>query len=250
MSILLSGVAVPAVVGLLHSGIGSPEDAIVAPVGHFYFRLDGGAGTTIYAKESGAGDTGWVALGAGGGSSMVLDGAGDPEGVVVATVGHVYLRNDGGAGTTLYVKESGAGDTGWVAYSAPPAAPSAHFTAFGIGTAGGGSVAAGATVYASFSIGFNATEANRQVVMPARTATTLLVRTGTAQPASGALTLTVRKNGAATALTITIAGGAAAGVFTVAAVVAFAAGDLYTFEAVNAAAAGSANVLGGAVEWE
>lgn len=45
----------------------------------------------------------------------VLSGTGSPEGVVTATVGKLYTRDDGGAGTTLYVKESGAGNTGWVA---------------------------------------------------------------------------------------------------------------------------------------
>jgi hypothetical protein len=42
-------------------------------------------------------------------------GTGSPEGVVTAPVGTAYLRDDGGAGTTLYVKDSGAGNTGWVA---------------------------------------------------------------------------------------------------------------------------------------
>lgn len=52
-----------------------------------------------------------------GNSTLVLGGPGSPEGRGDATapVGSVYLRNDGGAGTTLYVKESGAGNTGWVA---------------------------------------------------------------------------------------------------------------------------------------
>lgn len=40
-------------------------------------------------------------------------GAGSPEGVVTASVGSVYRRTDGGAATTLYVKESGALSTGW-----------------------------------------------------------------------------------------------------------------------------------------
>lgn len=42
-------------------------------------------------------------------------GTGSPEGVVTASVGTLYSRSDGGASTTLYVKESGAGNTGWVA---------------------------------------------------------------------------------------------------------------------------------------
>lgn len=45
----------------------------------------------------------------------VAGGTGSPEGVIVAPVGSMWLRSDGGAGTTLYIKESGNGNTGWVA---------------------------------------------------------------------------------------------------------------------------------------
>ena len=41
-------------------------------------------------------------------------GAGSPEGVVTAPVGSLYSRSDGGLLSSLYVKESGAGNTGWV----------------------------------------------------------------------------------------------------------------------------------------
>lgn len=44
-----------------------------------------------------------------------LVGTGSPEGVVAANIGSVFRRTDGGAGTTLYIKESGVGNTGWVA---------------------------------------------------------------------------------------------------------------------------------------
>lgn len=42
-------------------------------------------------------------------------GTGSPEGVVTAVVGSTFRRTDGGAGTSFYVKESGTGNTGWVA---------------------------------------------------------------------------------------------------------------------------------------
>ena len=42
-------------------GEGSPENAVPAKVGTIYIRLDGGADTTLYVKESGTGNTGWVA---------------------------------------------------------------------------------------------------------------------------------------------------------------------------------------------
>jgi hypothetical protein len=45
----------------------------------------------------------------------VITGTGSPEGAVTAPVGSMYTRADGGAGSTLYIKESGAGNTGWVA---------------------------------------------------------------------------------------------------------------------------------------
>jgi hypothetical protein len=51
--------------------------------------------------------------GAGGGPT-ITSGTGSPETVVTAPVGSVYLRTDGGAGTTFYVKEVGSGNTGWV----------------------------------------------------------------------------------------------------------------------------------------
>jgi hypothetical protein len=41
-------------------------------------------------------------------------GAGSPEGVVTAPVGSLYSRSDGGLLTSLYVKESGSGNTGWI----------------------------------------------------------------------------------------------------------------------------------------
>jgi len=45
----------------ISSGSGSPEGVLTDPVGSFYFRTNGAAGTLIYAKETGVGNTGWVA---------------------------------------------------------------------------------------------------------------------------------------------------------------------------------------------
>lgn len=42
-------------------------------------------------------------------------GSGSPDGVVTAVIGSLYSRIDGGTGTALYFKESGAGNTGWIA---------------------------------------------------------------------------------------------------------------------------------------
>lgn len=43
-----------------------------------------------------------------------VSGAGTPEGAITGGVGSIYERRDGGAATTLYIKESGTGNTGWV----------------------------------------------------------------------------------------------------------------------------------------
>lgn len=45
----------------------------------------------------------------------VRSGTGTPEAAVTAPVGSLFLREDGGASTTLYVKQSGTGNTGWAA---------------------------------------------------------------------------------------------------------------------------------------
>ena len=45
----------------------------------------------------------------------IMVGTGSPESVVTAPVGSLWLRTNGGASTTLYVKESGTGNTGWIA---------------------------------------------------------------------------------------------------------------------------------------
>jgi hypothetical protein len=45
----------------------------------------------------------------------IFTGAGTPESVVAAPVGSLYLRTDGSTSTTLYVKTSGTGNTGWTA---------------------------------------------------------------------------------------------------------------------------------------
>lgn len=59
-------------------------------------------------------DTGLFVFGAGNGTTHG-ECTGSPEGVVTAIVGSTRYRLDGGASTTFYVKQSGTGNTGWVA---------------------------------------------------------------------------------------------------------------------------------------
>ena len=48
-------------------------------------------------------------------SQLLKYGTGSPEGAVTANPGTMYLNQSGGASATLYVKETGTGNTGWVA---------------------------------------------------------------------------------------------------------------------------------------
>jgi hypothetical protein len=47
------------------------------------------------------------------GTANIGAGTGTPEGSRIAVVGSLFMRTDGGAGTALYLKESGTGNTGW-----------------------------------------------------------------------------------------------------------------------------------------
>jgi hypothetical protein len=45
----------------------------------------------------------------------ICQGAGSPEASQTAAIGSIYMRSDGGVLTSVYVKQSGAGNTGWLA---------------------------------------------------------------------------------------------------------------------------------------
>lgn len=46
--------------------------------------------------------------------NTVLEGTGSPEGVISAEPTTLYMDDSGSAGSILYVKKTGAGDTGWI----------------------------------------------------------------------------------------------------------------------------------------
>lgn len=80
------------------STLGSPSDGKIQ-LGNYNTN-----GFTALETFSGAGTViGWY------------QGTGSPEAVVTARIGSFYSRYDGGAATSFYVKESGTGNTGWVA---------------------------------------------------------------------------------------------------------------------------------------
>jgi hypothetical protein len=69
----------------------------------------GGDGTVMKAIQLGRGPSGGTDV------IAIFYGAGTPESAVTANIGSLFLRTDGGTSTTLYVKESGTSNTGWVA---------------------------------------------------------------------------------------------------------------------------------------
>lgn len=126
-------------------------------------------------------------------------------------------------------------------------ASSGSGTSFITGTVGNAntSVAAGATNYLGLTgSGLTTSENIRVTVFPQDcTLSKLYFTTATAQPASGTLVVTLRKNNADTALVITIAAGSAANFFNnTANSVSFTAGQYASIKVVNNASAASAAV--------
>jgi hypothetical protein len=76
------------------------------------FVNDSGASTILIGPSARTAVSAEVKFG---NSVRVLTDSASPEGAVTAAVGSIYLRTGGGAGTTLYIKESGSGSVGWVA---------------------------------------------------------------------------------------------------------------------------------------
>jgi hypothetical protein len=93
----------------------TPQDKF-APWDHVHPTAPAADNTTDFATAALRWAKGYFTqLRPGAGGVIWTSGAGTPEGSVTAAVGSLYTRSDGGASTTLYVKETGTGNTGWVA---------------------------------------------------------------------------------------------------------------------------------------
>lgn len=103
-------------------------------------------------------------------------GSGTPEGSVTAVVGSTYRRSDGGAGTTLYVKESGSGNTGW---SPASTANKTYYTVLPI-TNPSGAVTTGTTNYWPLSESITIKSVTARLLNPST---------------SGSVTMDLAKNG-------------------------------------------------------
>jgi hypothetical protein len=80
-----------------------------------YLELSAAAGTNLIRPQATGTGTASVVRYHTTPTVFWTSGSGSPESVVTAPIGSLFTRTDGGAATTLYVKESGTGSTGWVA---------------------------------------------------------------------------------------------------------------------------------------
>lgn len=84
-------------------------------------KVTNASGGVIADFKDSSGDSGQIVSGGGVASYYTTrtvfwsSGNVSPDGVITAPVGSLWTRTNGGAGTTLYVKESGSGNTGWIA---------------------------------------------------------------------------------------------------------------------------------------
>lgn len=93
---------------------------IVDVSGSFFISTRGkltsvGDGQFLLTDNAGTGFTSLQFAKSGSNAQGIYTGANSPEGVYAANVGSLFLRQNGGASTTLYIKESGSGNTGWIA---------------------------------------------------------------------------------------------------------------------------------------
>ena len=102
--------------GAIQFGISNATVLEINAAGHFLptTNLVGNLGTPtrrfseLYAYQLNLGDSSSNGV-------YIRSGAGSPEGNVTAPVGSLYLNTSGSTSTTLYVKTSGIGNTGWTA---------------------------------------------------------------------------------------------------------------------------------------
>lgn len=125
--------------------------------------------------------------------AQYFEGTGSPEGVTTARIGSWYSRKDGGQGTSVYYKESGTGNTGWIGLGGVP-------VVFGADSLGTGATAT--YLAPGYIASSSVTEVQFTCTRPG-TIRNLYIQVATAGTDSSVVTFTVRKNGVDTALTTT-----------------------------------------------
>jgi hypothetical protein len=164
----------------------------------------------------------------------LFSGAGSPEGVITARISSMYLRTDGGQATSVYYKESGTGNTGWIGIGGAP---------IPFGTSDTTAVATAVFLAPGWITTAIATEIQMQLTRPA-TLRNFYVQAATAGTTAATNTYTVRKNGADTTITAALGNTATGSASDLTHSVTVVAGDLLSIDVVKsgAVATGQANV--------
>lgn len=193
------------------------------------------AGTSNYVNVGGAGVVPRVGFNAGStAGAQLFEGTGSPETVVTARAGSMYLNDSGGAGTSVYYKETGTGNVGWLGIGGSMVV---------FGTNDTTTAATAVFLGPGFITTATATEVKINLTRAA-TIRSLRVQVATAGTGAQTVTYTVRKNGADTALLTTISNTATGAATDLADSFTVVAGDLLSISVVKAAgvAAGQAGV--------
>lgn len=122
----------------LQAGSGTPEASITAGISSLYSRTNGGAGTSLYVKESGTGNTGWAGVVTAGSSPTLTD---------------VTLRHLIGTGTSPTVAVGGATIAGTGATASISGTDSGFIVTLNTGT---GTSAAGVMLTVTFATAYGA----------------------------------------------------------------------------------------------
>lgn len=105
--------------GILYdSPIGTPTTStMMGGGGNYQYGVAIGATVAPFVAEDSSANISGFCHGTGTPTTAIHDcylaGNGSPEGAVTAKVGSIFARQDGAAGTALYVKGTGTGNTGW-----------------------------------------------------------------------------------------------------------------------------------------
>jgi hypothetical protein len=164
----------------------------------------------------------------------IWSGVGTPENQVSARVSSLFLRTDGGQATVVYYKETGVGNTGWLAIGG-------SMVPFGADSLGTLSTAL------FFAPGYTAAAGATEIQIPISrpgTIRNLRVQVATAGTGAATVTFTVRKNGVDTAIVATISNTATGLASDLADTISVAAGDLLSLKITKSApvAVGQAQV--------
>jgi hypothetical protein len=165
--------------------------------------------------------------------AQLFTGTGTPEGVVTAQAASMYLNRSGGSANTVWYKETGTGNTGWVAIGGAPFV----FGAASTGTATAGYLANGFIAAASATI--------LQIPITRRgTLRNLRVFVTGAGTGAATVTYTAQLNGVDTALLATISNTATGAADDLVNQVAVTAGQLLAISVTKSAgvAVGQTNV--------